>query len=106
RVAYVLVNIEGARRRVFDSMLIDADNDLLARLNRALIGVAGVCDLLLRISALDRLHHAAHRVELLENPEGAVFHLHSQLLYEVRPTQWIDHVRHSRFISDDLLGAQ
>ena len=68
--------------------------------------VGGFSDLFLRISPLDRLDHAAHRIEFVEVVECAPLHFEGQTFQKVRTTQRIDRLRHSRFISDDLLGAQ
>jgi hypothetical protein len=52
--------------------------------------VAGLGDFLLRIAALDGLHHAAHGVELVEVVERALFHVERHALHEVRAAQRID----------------
>ena len=73
--AYRFVDVKNVRGFLFDDELIDADDDLFARLDRALVLVRGFGNFFLRISAFDGFDHAAHSVELAEVIEGAIFHL-------------------------------
>src|SRR5262249_49655694 len=81
------------RRLVLLHEVVDADDDLLAALHRLLKPVCALRDLLLRITALDRLDHAAHPVDLVEVGQRAVLHVLRQLLDEVRAAQRIDDIR-------------
>ena len=105
-VARLLADVEDLLRRLVDDIIIDADDDLLFLLDGALVCVAGFGDLLLREAMLDGLHHAAHRVQLAEVFEGAVFHVLGQPLDEVGPAQRVRSVGHAGFIGEDLLRAQ
>ena len=105
-VARFLADVEDLLRSLVDDVIIHADDDLFFLLDRALVGVAGLGDLLLREAVLDGLHHAAHRVQLAEILEGAVFHVPGQPLDEVGAAQRIDRVGNAGFIREDLLRAQ
>src|ERR1700687_2445384 len=103
---YRFADVENVGRPFFDDEIIYADRDLLVRLNRALILVAGFGNFFLGISALDGFDHAAHLVELLKVVEGAVFHVEGLLLDEVAAAERIDRLGNARLEGNDLLGAQ
>src|SRR5580693_158875 len=102
---YALVDIENVWRLFFDDELIRADNDFFFRLRGPLKLVGSLSDLFLRISPLNGFHHPAHRVQLTEIVERAVFHLQGQALKKVRSTKRINRLHDPRFIANDLLSA-
>ena len=86
--------------------VVDADDHLLAALDRLLELVRRLGNFLLRKAALDRLDHAAHAIDGVPVLQRALFHVARQPLDEVRPAERIDDVGHAGFVRDDLLRAQ
>jgi hypothetical protein len=67
------------------AVLVDADDDALARVDLGLQLEGGVGDLALGVVLLDRGHHAAQLVDLGEVVVGLALELVGQRLDEVRP---------------------
>src|SRR5271165_2956732 len=78
-----LADVEDVGRALFDHEFVDPDHYFFAGLDRALVLVGRLGDLFLRISALDRLYHAAHGIELAEVVPRAVFHLQGLIFYKI-----------------------
>src|SRR5260370_884792 len=60
----------------------------------------------LGVAAFPALDHPAELVDGGEVLVGLGLETIGEGLDEVRAAQWVDGVRHSRFVGDDLLGAQ
>src|SRR6185503_2328273 len=85
--------------------VIDADDDLLLRLDGLLRAVRAVGDLTLRVAPLDSLHHPAHRVDRFEIGQRLFLELRGQRLEEIRAAQRIGQVGDAGFVRDDLLRS-
>ena len=88
-------------RLVFLDEVVDADDDLVARLDRLLEPIRRLGDLLLRIP-LDRFDHSAHAVDDLEIVLRTPLHVEGQPLEEVGAAERVNHVGDTAFMGDDL----
>ena len=77
-------------------VLVDADDHLVLALDRLLEAEGRLLDLALRVAALDRRDHAAHRVDAPEVLERLGLELVRQLLDEPRAAERVGHVRDAR----------
>ena len=91
---------------VFHLVLVDSNDYLLAAFDRLLILVSGVLNFPLGKSFSIAATIPAHRVDFSEVVSRGVFHFLRERFDKVRPTEWIDGIRHAGFFRDDLLGAQ
>ena len=85
---------------------VDADDDLLARLDRPLDAVGRLLDLALLEAAVDGGERAAHRVDLVEVGPGRRLELVGQALDVVRAGERIGRLGHAGLVGQDLLGPQ
>ena len=86
--------------------LVHADHRLLAVrfLQRRLVGE--VRDPALEPALLGQLDRAAVLIDIIDDLEDLALVLRGQMLDEVRAAERIDHLRHPRFVGDDLLRTQ
>ena len=91
---------------VLQCKAIHPDHDCFLLIDGLLIFVSGVLDFLLHEAALDRLQHAAHGLNLFQIGERVGLNLVGQRFHVVRAGQGIDGLGRTRFVGDDLLGAQ
>ncbi len=90
---------------------VDADQDLLAGVDGALVGVGGVLDLLLDVAALDGAEHAVEPVAIecgdgVEVGLGAGFELVGEGFDEVGAGERVGGVGDAALVGEDLLGAE
>src|SRR5687767_3077681 len=95
-----------SRSLVGHLVFVDANNDLVATLNRFLILISGVLNLSLRKTFFDRRNHPSHGIDLSEVSEGLVFHLLRKRLEIVRAAERIYRMGNSGLFSNDLLCAK
>src|SRR5215813_8638940 len=88
------VDIKNLRRFFFNHEIVYTDDNFLVGLSGSLELISRLGNFLLRITALDRLHHSAHRVHLVEVVEGASFHIESEALHKIGATERIDGLRY------------
>src|SRR5690606_37925881 len=65
-----------------------------------------LCDAGLQVSILNGLHHAAVRIDLLDDLANLLLHAIRQPLDEIASAEGIDRSRNAGLVSDDLLRAQ
>ena len=85
---------------------VHANDDSLPVIRLFLIGDRGAVNLALGKAALDGLDHASHLIQLVEVSLGFGFHPVGQPLQIIGAGQWIDCIRHSRLLGDDLLSPK
>ncbi len=96
----------GERRGLALEILVDADHDLLAALDRFQPRGVGFDQLLLHVAALDRLDRAAHLLDALELVFGLALERFDLLGHHLGAVENIAVVEQVRFVSEDLLHAQ
>ena len=85
-------------------VLVDADDDVLARAVALVVAEGGLLDLAL--DERDRLDRAAHLVDLLDQRPGAALDVGGQRLDVVGAGERVDRVGGAGLVGEDLLGAQ
>src|SRR5581483_2363012 len=83
---------------------VHADNDVLAPVDPRLTARGRLLDLELRHAGFDRLRHAAHRLDLLDEPERLAGERVRQRLHEVRAAPRVDDLRDAGLELEDELG--
>ena len=102
----VVVHLEDVDRIFLaEPVLVDADDDVGARVDARLLLRRARLDLQLGPAAGDRLRHAAHRVDLVEDGLRLLGHLLRERLHHVAAGPGVDDAGDVRLLLQDELGV-
>ena len=105
-MAHGFVNLKSLQRPFLCHIVVHADDYLFLAVHGELVAVRGFRNLALRVRALDRRHHPAECVNLLDVIPRAALDLVGQRFDEIGSAQRIHRVGHSAFVGEDLLRAE
>ena len=90
----------------FHGEAVDSYDHSFVAIDLLLIFVGGVLDFLLHETALDSLQHSSEGFNLVQIFQRTLLDFVGESFDEIRSRQWINGLRHSGFVSDDLLRTQ
>src|SRR4051794_29671597 len=102
-----LVDLQDIHRRLlFHRVFVYADNGLFFAFNSFLILVRRFLYLTLREASLHCFDHSAETVDLVEVIKTSLDHFLCERLEIIAAAKWVDGVRDSGFLGNDLLRSK